>query len=83
MITIHLWFINSLRLILRLHSVLHCAEAYAAFAEQAWITFSIVCITGTTQILASFFLPHEHIHLRSKFLDIVHKHKEKDNGKTG
>ena len=76
MITIKLWFINGLRVVLRLHSILHCVEAYFAIMEQAWWTLSIVLLTGITQIVASFLLPREHIHLRSPLLDIVHKHKD-------
>ena len=56
--------LNILRWGLRLHGVSHFIEVISAVNEQAYITASIACIFIIIEILASFFIPNEHIHFK-------------------
>ena len=55
--------IEVLRWGLRLHGIGHLVEVVSAVAEQAYITAIIALIFITIEILASFYLPKEHVHL--------------------
>ena len=56
-------FLNILRWGLRLHGTSHFIEVISAINEEAYITATIALIFICIEILASFFIPHEHIHL--------------------
>ena len=71
------WIVNSTRTILRLHSILHIFEGVAAISEGAYITFSIIAVTGLAQVLAAHLLPDEHIHIGMGVRSTVHTHKKK------
>ena len=55
---------NILRWGLRLHGAAHLIEVVSAISEGAYITATIALVFITIEILASFFIPHEHIHLK-------------------
>ena len=57
-------FLSILRWGLRLHGSAHLIEVMAAISEGAYITATIAFIFITIEILASFYLPKEHIHLK-------------------
>ena len=57
-------FLNILRWGLRLHGVSHFIEVLSAINEEAYITAAIACIFIVIEILASFFIPNEHIHFK-------------------
>ena len=57
-------FLNILRWGLRLHGISHFIEVISAINEEAYITATIACIFITIEILASFFIPNEHIHFK-------------------
>ena len=57
-------FLEILRWGLRLHGIGHFIEVLSAIAEGAYITASIALVFITIEILASFFIPKEHIHLK-------------------
>ena len=71
-------FIDILRWGLRLHGVRHLVEVFTAVAEGAYITASIAFIFITIEILASFFIPHEHIHLKP-FKSDIHENCDDEN----
>ena len=57
---------------LRLHGVSHLIEVASALAEGAYITATIAFIFISIEILASFFIPDDHIHFRP-FKSEVHE----------
>ena len=57
-------FLSILRWGLRLHGSAHLIEVVAAISEGAYITASIAFIFISIEILASFFIPNEHIHFK-------------------
>ena len=57
-------FLNILRWGLRLHGTSHLIEVVSAVSEGAYVTATIALIFITIEILASFFIPNEHIHFR-------------------
>ena len=57
-------FLNILRWGLRLHGISHFIEVISAINEVAYITATIACIFIAIEILASFFIPNEHIHFK-------------------
>ena len=57
-------FLNILRWGLRLHGISHFIEVISAINEEAYITATIACIFIAIEILASFFIPDEHIHFK-------------------
>ena len=57
-------FLNILRWGLRLHGVSHLIEVVSALGEGAYITATIALIFICIEILASFFIPNEHIHFK-------------------
>ena len=68
-------FLGILRWGLRLHGSAHLIEVVSAISEGAYITASIAFIFITIEILASFFIPHEHIHLKL-FKSDIHENCE-------
>ena len=58
------YFLNILRWGLRLHGISHFIEVISAINEEAYITATIAFIFITIEILASFFIPNEHIHFK-------------------
>ena len=57
-------FLNILRWGLRLHSISHFIEVISAINEEAYITAAIAFIFIVIEILASFFIPNEHVHFK-------------------
>ena len=57
---------------LRLHGVGHLIEVFSAIAEGAYITATIAFIFITIEILASFFIPDDHVHFKP-FKSEVHE----------
>ena len=66
-------FLGILRWGLRLHGSAHLIEVVSAISEGAYITASIAFIFITIEILASFFIPHEHVHLKPGISDVHEK----------
>ena len=56
--------LNILRWGLRLHGISHFIEVVSAINEEAYITATIALIFISIEILASFFIPNEHIHFK-------------------
>ena len=76
----HFW--NILRWGLRLHSAGHFIEVVSAISEEAYITAIIALIFIAIEILASFFIPNEHIHfkpLKSKVHSDCDEQDEENN----
>ena len=57
-------FLNILRWGLRLHGAGHLIEVVSAVSESAYITATIALIFIIIEIMASFFIPNEHIHFK-------------------
>ena len=72
-------FLNLLRWGLRLHGVSHLIEVLSAINEEAYITATIAFIFICIEILASFFIPDEHVHIRPLKSDV---HKSCENEKS-
>ena len=62
--TIKKYFLDTLRWGLRFHSAIHLIELISAIYEEAYMTAGIAFVGGSIEVLASFFIPHDHIHLR-------------------
>ncbi|MDC6480591.1 hypothetical protein PQY70_01605 [Flavobacteriaceae bacterium] len=69
--------IKLVRLGLRIHSLFHLLEFVSALYEQAYITATIAFIAMFLELLASFLLPKEHIHIKPLISD-VHESCEKE-----
>ena len=65
--------ITFLRWGLRLHSLFHIIEFISAVIESAYITAIIAFIAALIEILASIYLPREHIHLKGVISDVHEK----------
>ena len=63
-------FLEILRWGLRLHGVGHFIEVFSAITEGAYITATIASFFIFLEILASFYIPKEHVHLKPLKLDI-------------
>jgi len=57
-------FLEFLRWGLRLHGISHFIEVSSALSEGAYITATIATFFILLEILASFFIPKEHVHLK-------------------
>ena len=57
-------FLAFLRWGLRLHGISHFVEVLSAIGEGAYITATIAFFFISIEILASFYIPKEHIHLK-------------------
>ena len=69
-------FLEILRWGLRLHGVGHFIEVFSAITEGAYITATIASFFIFLEILASFYIPKEHVHLKSLKSDIHDKCSE-------
>ena len=71
--------IKILRWGLRLHSIFHFAEFLSAIYESAFITASIAFTAALIEILASIYLPNEHVHFKGLISDVHEKCEDKKN----
>ena len=67
------YFLEILRWGLRLHGVGHFIEVFSAITEGAYITATIASFFIFLEILASFYIPKEHVHLKPLKSDIRDK----------
>ena len=65
-------FIKLLRWGLRFHSVFHVLEFVSALLETAYVTAGLAFFAGAIEVLASFLLPHEHVHFKG-LIPTVHE----------
>jgi hypothetical protein len=65
---------------LRLHSIFHVVEFFSALYETAYLTAVIALIATIIEILASIYLPKEHVHFKG-VINEVHENCEKDENK--
>ena len=65
-------FIKLLRWGLRFHSVFHVLEFVSALIETAYVTAGLAFFAGAIEVLASFVLPHEHVHFKG-LIPTVHE----------
>jgi len=68
--------VKLVRIGLRIHSLFHLLEFISALYEEAYITATIAFIAMFLELLASFLLPKEHIHIKP-FISDVHESCEK------
>ena len=73
-------FLKILRWGLRLHGIGHLVEVVSAVSEGAYITACIAFFFITIEILASFFIPDEHVHFKP-FTTEVHSACNSDTKK--
>jgi len=66
-------FLEILRWGLRLHGIGHLVEVFSAISEQAYVTASIALFFISIEILASFYLPKEHVHFKPLKSDVHEK----------
>ena len=66
-------FLSILRWGLRLHGSAHIIEVISAIGEGAYITATIASVFITIEILASFYIPDEHVHLKPIKSDVHEK----------
>tara|TARA_Y100001970_G_scaffold144444_1_gene177390 strand:- start:4354 stop:4578 length:225 start_codon:yes stop_codon:yes gene_type:complete len=66
-------FLEILRWGLRLHGIGHLVEVFSAISEQAYVTASIALFFISIEILASFYLPKEHVHFKAFQSDVHEK----------
>ena len=66
-------FIKILRWGLRLHSLFHIIEFSSAIIESAYLTALIAFTAALIGILASIYLPREHIHFKGVISDVHEK----------
>ena len=55
---------------LRLHGIGHIIEVFSAITEGAYITATIATFFIFLEIMASFYIPKEHVHLKPLKSDI-------------
>ncbi len=66
-------FLEILRWGLRLHGIGHLVEVISAIGEEAYITATIAFIFISIELLASFYLPKEHVHFKTIKSDVHEK----------
>ncbi len=66
-------FIELLRWSLRLHGILHIGHVYSDFIVENWIGVGIGSYVILVEVLSSFLIPNEHVHLKPIKSD-VHEH---------
>lgn len=64
--------ISVIRFGLRIHSIFHFVEFVTAIYEEAYITATIAFIASMIEIVASYLIPDEHVHIKP-FMSKVHK----------
>lgn len=62
---------------LRLHSIFHVVEFFSALYESAYLTAVIAFIATVIEILASIYLPKEHVHFKG-VINEVHENCEEE-----
>ena len=65
-------FIELLRWSLRFHGVFHIGHVYSDFVVQNWIGVGIGSYIISVELLSSFLIPNEHVHLKP-FKSEVHE----------
>ena len=68
--------VKLVRIGLRIHSLFHLLEFIPALYEKAYITATIAFVAMLLEIIASFLIPKEHIHIKP-FISDVHESCEK------
>ncbi len=68
--------IKILRWGLRLHSIFHFVEFISAIYESALITAFIAFTAGLIEILASIYLPNDHVHFDGLISEVHEKCNE-------
>ena len=63
-------FLGFLRWGLRFHGISHFIEVFSAINENAYITASIATFFIFLEILASFYIPKDHVHLKPLKSDV-------------
>ena len=71
-------FLEILRWGPRLHGIGHFVEVIAAIGEGAYITATIAIVFISIELLASFYLPKEHVHFKPIKSDV---HEDCKNNK--
>ena len=66
-------FLGFLRWGLRVHGSSHLIEVFSAINENAYITASIATFFIFLEILDSFYIPKEHVHLKPLKSDVHDK----------
>ena len=66
-------FLGFLRWGLRLHGISHFIEVFSALSEGAYITASIATFFIFLEILASFYIPKDHVHLKPLKSDVQYE----------
>ena len=66
-------FLGFLRWGLRFHGVSHFIEVFSAIHEEAYVTASIATFFIFLEILASFYIPKELVHLKPFKSDVHDK----------
>lgn len=56
-------FIEILRWSLRFHGVFHIGHVYSDFVVENWIGVGIGSYVILVEVLSSFLIPNEHVHL--------------------
>ena len=69
-------FLELLRWSLRFHGIFHIGHVYSDFVVGNWVGVCIGSYIISVELLSSFFLPNEHVHLRPIKSD-VHEDCEK------
>ena len=64
---------------LRLHSIFHVVEFFSALYETAYLTAVIALIATIIEILASIYLPKEHVHFKGVINEVHENCKEDEN----
>ncbi|MBC8297229.1 MAG: hypothetical protein H8E55_15730 [Pelagibacterales bacterium] len=67
--------IKIIRFALRIHSLFHFIEFISAIYEEAYITATIAFTASIIEIIASYLIPKEHVHIKP-FISKVHENCE-------
>lgn len=67
--------IKIIRFALRIHSLFHFIEFISAIYEEAYITATIAFTASIIEIIASYLIPKEHVHIKP-FISRVHENCE-------
>ena len=66
-------FLNILRWSLRFHGIFHIGHVYTDIVVGNWAGVVIGTYIITVELLASFLLPNEHVHLKPGISDVHEK----------
>jgi hypothetical protein len=67
--------IKIIRFALRIHSLFHFIEFISAIYEEAYITATIAFTASIIEIIASYLIPKEHVHIKP-FISKIHENCE-------